>query len=237
LKCPGRSVISDRKVGKFRVVSAVYEPGTIDPPHDHQFASLSIVLSGDVLEVCQGVPNRQGKGVCPSQRSGASHSLFFHKRTEVISFTAPSEDLLTISSMENRFSEDDPRLLEAFRLRQRKTRHSNSSVGMTPSWLRITLDSFPWVSTVPLREACRSSGVHPSHFSRVFHQRIGIAPRAFRRRAKLRAASRWLLFSAAPPSIVALECGFSDQSHLTSAFTATFGVAPVRFRQIFTQSS
>lgn len=238
MKCFGRTVLSERKLGGVTIIHAVYAPGTIDPHHAHAFAHLSVVLSGDALEVRRMVPNRQRASSVSIQPRGASHVLFFPIQTEIVSLTAPSVHALTGCDAEEIAAMGDVRVLTAVRhFNRTKKKASNVGQHAAPQWLRCALRSFPWASSVPLREASRRCGVHPSHFARSFREHTGASPRAFRRRAKLRAAAHWLLSSDDTLSCVALECAFSDQSHLTSAFTAAFGVSPARFRRIFAQSS
>jgi AraC-like DNA-binding protein len=54
---------------------------------------------------------------------------------------------------------------------------------------------------------------------------LGVAPHAFRLLARLNFA-RQLLRAGDPIAMVAVDAGFSDQSHLTRLFRRTFGTTP-----------
>jgi transcriptional regulator GlxA family with amidase domain len=56
---------------------------------------------------------------------------------------------------------------------------------------------------------------------------------AYRTRARIRLASKMLLTTMAPIARIALNAGFSDQSHLTRAFSRSLGLSPAGFRRTF----
>ena len=92
-----------------------------------------------------------------------------------------------------------------------------------PPWLRSVIDGFPWEEAVPLREAAAIAGLHESHFSRAFRRHVGMTANAYRARARIRLASKMLLTTTVPIARIASSTGFSDQSHLTRAFSRSLG--------------
>jgi AraC family transcriptional regulator len=70
-------------------------------------------------------------------------------------------------------------------------------------------------------------------FLREFDRAIGMTPHAFLVETRLQAARRMLEHSAAAISTIALDCGFSHQSHFGRAFRAAFGTTPLRYRKLF----
>jgi AraC family transcriptional regulator len=60
-----------------------------------------------------------------------------------------------------------------------------------------------------------------------------MTPTAFRRGARVRRATELLLSTNTRLALVAQECGFSDQSHLTREFGAAVGLSPATFRRTF----
>lgn len=102
-----------------------------------------------------------------------------------------------------------------------------------PSWLHRVIAEFPWEQPVPLREAAEAAGVHETHFSRAFRHHVGMTAKDYRIRARLRLASEQLLTTTAPISRIALNAGFSDQSHLTRVFSERLGLSPAGYRRTF----
>lgn len=69
------------------------------------------------------------------------------------------------------------------------------------------------------------AGLSGFHLTRLFKQRYGLPPHALQTQLRLRHARRKLL-EGSNISAVALEVGFSDQSHLTRQFKRVYGVTP-----------
>jgi AraC family transcriptional regulator len=72
--------------------------------------------------------------------------------------------------------------------------------------------------------------VHPAYLARVFRRRYGQSIGQFIREARLDRAARQLVETADPISSIAFRAGFADQSHLTRAFRARWGVTPRQYR-------
>ncbi len=84
---------------------------------------------------------------------------------------------------------------------------------------------------LPLSELAARAGLSQTHFARAFHATTGETPRRFVEKLRLEKAEQLLRESDAPISDVALACGFSSQSRLTTAFRRAMGVTPARFRR------
>ena len=77
----------------------------------------------------------------------------------------------------------------------------------------------------------RNVGRHPVQISRQFHQYFGCTIGEYLRRARVaRAQSLLCRSSELEIAEIALACGFSDQSHFTTAFRRLTGVPPRRYR-------
>lgn len=81
----------------------------------------------------------------------------------------------------------------------------------------------------PVWQAARAAGLSREGYSRRFTRLHSIPPNTFRMLMQLNAARR-LLRAGQPLAAVAVETGFSDQSHLGRCFRRVFGVTPGRYR-------
>lgn len=87
-------------------------------------------------------------------------------------------------------------------------------------------------SSAPLGEIATVRGLRPFAFTRLFTARYGMAPRAYRRRARLHRAMNLIAQDTASLAMIAAESGFSDQSHLTKAMNREIGLTPGAFRRL-----
>jgi len=81
-----------------------------------------------------------------------------------------------------------------------------------------------------LEELATLVHLSPFHFARVFRRATGLPPHAWLKQRRLEQA-RALLRSGCAPLQVALQLGFSDQSHLTRQFKQSYGVSPGEYRR------
>lgn len=75
----------------------------------------------------------------------------------------------------------------------------------------------------------RAAGIHPVYAARAFRRAFGCSPSEFQRRERLARAVRALRAPSAKDrslAAIALEHGFSDQSHFTREVSRRFGVSP-----------
>ena len=83
---------------------------------------------------------------------------------------------------------------------------------------------------VTLRELAALTGLNPFRFCRAFRAAFGRPPYSYLEECRAERA-RALLDLGVPISMVALEAGYSDQSHLTRHFKRAFGTTPGRYRR------
>lgn len=84
----------------------------------------------------------------------------------------------------------------------------------------------------PLRipELAAMAGMSESHFRRRFKAAFDSSAQEFILRTRLLAASRLISNGDDPFSVIALKCGFSDQSYFTRQFSRFFGQSPKKYR-------
>jgi AraC-like DNA-binding protein len=83
----------------------------------------------------------------------------------------------------------------------------------------------------PLYDIAKACGLSVSHFSRAFRRSTGLAPHAWLLRVRVEAAKTMLRQRGSSLSMIALACGFADQSHFTRVFTRRVGLSPGAWRK------
>ncbi len=84
---------------------------------------------------------------------------------------------------------------------------------------------------MPLSEIATACGLSISHFSRAFRRSTGLAPHAWLLHVRVEGAKAMLRQREASLSMIALACGFADQSHFTRVFTRHVGLSPGAWRK------
>jgi AraC family transcriptional regulator len=87
-----------------------------------------------------------------------------------------------------------------------------------------------------LTELSRCVGRHPVQISRQFHRHFGCTISEYMRRIRIARAQSLLSSRDLQVAEIALACGFSDQSHFTTAFRRLTGVPPHRYRRQISSS-
>jgi AraC-like DNA-binding protein len=82
-----------------------------------------------------------------------------------------------------------------------------------------------------LQELASLVGCSPSHFARKFRHTEGLSLGRFINRRRLAAAMRTLQNDSTPLAQIALDLGFSSQSHFTRLFSDLTGMTPAKFQR------
>jgi AraC-like DNA-binding protein len=82
---------------------------------------------------------------------------------------------------------------------------------------------------IGLEQVAAATGVDRFRLTRAFKAAYGLAPHAYLVQLRL-AKARRLLASGEQPAAVAVELGFSDQSHLGRWFVRAYGLTPAMYR-------
>ncbi len=172
-----------------------------------------------------------------SDMAGSSRELPFFK-SGVISDDFIARELLQLHRL---LENSDTSLLEAETLLQSVLvrfigRYADASVrlkklGCEPRAVGLIKDFLKANSAkdVSLGVLSRVTGLNRFHLVHVFTKAVGIAPHAFLRQIRVRKAKQ-LLLAGQGIAEVALNCGFTDQSHLTRWFKRLWAVTPAQYR-------
>ena len=87
------------------------------------------------------------------------------------------------------------------------------------------------VSGVRLDEVARHCNLSLSQFGRTFKKTTGLTPHRWLVQRRLERAQDLLLWSTLSLAQIALDCGFSEQSHFTRTFTRLVGTSPGEWRR------
>jgi len=103
-----------------------------------------------------------------------------------------------------------------------------------PSWLREAREHLEasYSTGLRLRHLANQARVHPVYFARMFRRFFGCSVGEHVRKMQLRAAAA--LLGEKPHSLadIAYQTGFSDQAHMTRAFTNKYDVTPGKLRRL-----
>jgi AraC family transcriptional regulator len=100
-----------------------------------------------------------------------------------------------------------------------------------PRWLTVIEDAIESSIASPpsVAELAALAGVHASHVLRTFRQYHGCTVAAYVRRQRVERARAEIATTNSSLSIIALQAGFADQSHLTRVFRQAFGETPGQY--------
>lgn len=82
-----------------------------------------------------------------------------------------------------------------------------------------------------LTDIAAACGLSVAHFSRAFRKSCGVTPHSWLMSRRIEKAQVLLKSTDTPLSLIAAECGFADQAHLTNTFSKHTGGPPGAFRR------
>jgi AraC-like DNA-binding protein len=105
-------------------------------------------------------------------------------------------------------------------------------IGLEPNALRKAREMLHarFADKITLDQLAEYAGVSVRHLLNIFTREVGLSPHAYQIHLRL-AEARRLLARGAPLSTVAVDVGFTDQSHLARHFRRTLGVTPGAYHQ------
>jgi AraC family transcriptional regulator len=114
------------------------------------------------------------------------------------------------------------------------TREASSAAGGLLAWqarkVRAYIENHI-SGPVLVADLCSLVQRSEAHFSRSFKHTFGKSPHAFLIRRRVELAARYMLTTDASLSDIALQCGFTDQAHLSKQFRQSTGQPPAAWRR------
>jgi AraC family transcriptional regulator len=110
--------------------------------------------------------------------------------------------------------------------RSRQTRLTRWQVGQVMQYIDSNLQATIRASTL-----AAITGLSTSYFFYAFRSTLGESPYRYVVRRRIQSAQSQMLATDDPLATIALECGFSDQAHLTRSFKQLVGATPAAWRR------
>jgi len=249
-----------RRAPTIRLSRTTHPPRQALPHHEHRNAYLSIVVEGDYVEHvgsrtihCRPLHVRfHPSGEVHADNFGVrgGHVLnielddAWNAELDVLGLTDPADGLLlhdgvglAFHAWRNRghalLVEDAVAgLLDRARSALRETRGQAEHAGIRKAIEYVHESAGGRFS---LFDAAAAAGLHATHLSRIFRQRMGCTIGVYARRVRVaRALQHMHAHPAWPLSRVAVEAGFTDHPHLSREFQRVFGTQPSRLRNDIT---
>jgi len=100
-----------------------------------------------------------------------------------------------------------------------------------PGWLARVRERIDDCGPLPeIAPLAADAQVHPAYLARTFRRCYGVSIGQYARQIRLDWVALQLVETSDPISAIAFRAGFADQSHLTRAFRARWGVTPRQYR-------
>jgi AraC family transcriptional regulator len=114
-------------------------------------------------------------------------------------------------------------------------RHAGSGpVRIVPEWLRVARAYVEtnYLRPLSLADIARVAHVHRVHLARQFRSYFSTSVGELLRRKRVEHACHLVSTTNCSLAEVAIDCGFSDQSHFSATFRKLMGLTPARFREM-----
>jgi len=257
----GRTAAS-RHVAGMALSESTYAPSLVIPVHDHELASVCLVLEGSYDETIARRQRTCVPGMVIFHPVGEHHADVHHgapvrllsielgrAKLAALQTVAPvlaesthvadADSALVAARLAREFRLDDDAsglAIESLMLDLlvRSQRRVPSGEPAPPPWLARAQDYLQahYNRAIGLQEVADAAGVHPTHLARVFRRHHRCTLGAYVRRLRIEAARRLLAGSETPLADIALAAGFADQSHFSRLFRAATGVTPTHYRRL-----
>ena len=250
-----------RRLGDMTLTETQYPPLLAIPRHDHRHASFCYVVEGGYDETYERHDRHCRAGAMIFHPEGEHHSDRHGKSvTRMLTVEFSDERLqrlrdvttvldqpiavecvgvrrlgLTLLQEFSRTDKASALALEGLVLEclAAVQRYDGPLSKGTPGWL-MQVQAFlheHFAETCALQDIATMAGVHPMHLTRQFRRQFGCSLGDYVRHLRIDAAKTRLAVQDSPIVDLAIELGFSDQSHFTRMFRHYTGLTPAAWRR------
>jgi AraC family transcriptional regulator len=242
-----------RSIGNMTVVECEYGGGLTTPSHFHARPYFGFVVSGGYRESYRHrtldftrrsiawhpaeerhvtVLPAAGLRVVRVELAGASRELPLPDEPTVLNHDAQHVGSRILSELRHS-DELTPMVLDALVTEAAAALLRSPDESTGAPWLRRVHDSIHDSFTAPiaLRDLAEEAGVHPAHLTRAFRRQFGCTIGEMIRQLRVDRARDLLAKNEKPQADIALELGFSSQSHFAVAFRRIVGMSPGAYRR------
>ncbi|WP_266170333.1 helix-turn-helix domain-containing protein [Dyella subtropica] len=246
-----------RSIGGMLVYATRYEGDASLPLHEHDEAYLCLVADGAYVQQASGRDTACESGLLLVHPEGHRHANRFSPLGARCLSIFPSHEFTASDSMQRLLGDhralnlpDAPRLLARI---ERELAATDDAAPLAlqsaifelvalacrsdqgerqPAWLSKVLERLQDdpLASLSLQELGALAGVHPAHLARRFQQAQGMSVGEYRRALRIKLACRTLACDERSIADVAVEAGFTDQSHFARVFKRVTGQTPRDFR-------
>ena len=249
-------------VAGFRLTESACPAGFKLPKHSHEHASFCLVLQGRLTETYSNKSFHCKPSTMVFTPPDQAHSDDFHiaERTFILEITpAALKRIREYSAIPNdsttfcggwlgslmrrlyaefrHLDEVSPLVMEGLALEIMSELSRNSmkdSAQKSPVWLEHARNVIHsrFSECLTLAGVAESVDVHPVHLASVFRRFYRCSVGEYIRRLRIESACEEIARSDTPLTQIALDAGFSDQSHFSKTFKHLMGMTPSQYRSI-----
>lgn len=249
----------------FIVHDGFYPPSLTIKRHDHELASICVVLAGSYHESVGRKKQRMATPGTVIVHPAGEHHANRHEavQTRILTVEIETARLAELRDEIRLFDEswhrkDDVLAMFGTRVGRSMTHPDASSALVAESLIlellaaagrvqRAERHKAPWLtlvrdyleentSSVPsMSQLAAVAGVHPVHIARTFKDAFGCSVGTYARRLQVAQAVSLLQAGRESLSAIADQTGFADQSHMTRTVHAQTGLTPGSWRRHDTQ--
>ena len=242
----------------FIISQTAYEAGSALMPHYHDRDYFCIVTSGRFEERASGGSHRCTAETVVFHPRGAVHADTFDAATRCLNVELPDDLGLMYGEFGDAFvrrgQRRGPGLAALARRIERELRVADAAsrlalhglvLELTAEWIRAPASGrrpawlaeaqrivrAEYTAGIDCRDIAARVGVHPVRLSREFRIAYRVTMTELALRLRVEHAARLLRTTRRPLVAIALDAGFTDQSHLAKAFRRLTGTTCARYRR------